>query len=82
MSLSFEEAARGAKRTIRVSQGIPEPKNVDVDIPAGQNSRCLLGSHHLPLDEQGPECVQTVESCKANRRFGVPSPAKIPLGIP
>ena len=33
--VSFEEAARGAKRTIRVAQGVPAPKNVDIEIPAG-----------------------------------------------
>jgi hypothetical protein len=34
--VSFEEAARGAKRTIRVTQGVPTPKNVDIEIPAGE----------------------------------------------
>ena len=49
--VSFEEAAQGAKRTIRVAQGVPAPKNVDIEIPAGvlclsHISFVMHGVHH------------------------------------
>ena len=51
--VSFEEAARGAKRTIRVAQGVPAPKNVDIEIPAGApvlNSNPDHSSWRLPAN--------------------------------
>lgn len=53
--LSFEEAAKGAKRTIRIAQGLPEPKNVEVDIPAGKcHVSCQRPCHLSPMDVQVP----------------------------
>ncbi len=40
--VSFEEAAKGAKRTIRVAQGVPTPQNVDIEIPAGNLSLLVV----------------------------------------
>lgn len=70
--LSFEEAARGAKRTIRVAQGVPSPQNIEVDIPAGEAAH-----PHI----HGQSCIR-VFPASAWRSDVLPSPLDVEVHLP
>ncbi len=66
--LTFEEAAKGAKRTIRVAQGVPSPQNVEVDIPAGEMRTTFCWTY--VSDVQASLCAVLRRACGRRRRGG------------
>lgn len=51
--LSFVEAAKGAKRSVHLSKGVPEPKTVEVDVPAGVEDGMLLSLGEVVSSSKG-----------------------------
>lgn len=58
LRLSFVEAAKGATRSVRISKHLPQPKNVDIQVPAGVDDGMVLSLGEIDSGGKGRPSVE------------------------